>query len=288
MLLAAGANFSRGRSAHWPVKSVTGRGMAGGFLVSNPIASRCSSPAPRLHLLEAEAHRLDGGMAELLLLDDEPLHGADRVGCGEDLAKVHGAAAQLLLVLEVHERYPGAVVAYELRGRIPGEVDPVDVHLCEQVSRLGRAQDPVERWALVEHLEFAVVVVEPEADAERAERFAHLAQLLADPLAGRSRDVVLRRPPGADDIAGAEEERVADDRVGVASNSGVADVHARDLEARGVERGLCALGVKIAVSGEFDAGVADPGNCGGGGCEIPLCVLADGPELKGDRDFFHR
>src|ERR1035438_1393354 len=129
MLLARGAGCAGGGSAHCPVKCVRGRGMAGGFLVSNPIASRCSSPAPRLHLLEAEAHRLDGGMAELLLLDDEPLHGADRVGCGEDLAKVHGPAAQLLLVLEVHERYPGAMVAYELRGRIPGEVDPVDVQI---------------------------------------------------------------------------------------------------------------------------------------------------------------
>ena len=54
-------------------------------------------------------------------------------------------------------------------------------------------------------------------------------------------------------MAGAEKEGVADDRVGVAAKGGVADVRAGDLEARGVEGGLSALGVEVAVAGEFDA-----------------------------------
>jgi hypothetical protein len=84
-------------------------------------------------------------------------------------------------------------------------------------------------------------------------------------------------------LLGPEEEGVADDRREVAREGGEADVHAGDLEARGVERGLRPLGVQVAVAGELDAVVADFGDLGHRRREVALHVLADRPELQGDR-----
>jgi hypothetical protein len=174
-------------------------------------------------------------------------------------------------------------------GEYPAKLRPVHVHLGKEVPRLGGAEDPFESRAAVEDPEFAAVVVEAEADAERPQRPLRPRQLLADPLAGRRRDKVPGRPPGAGDVAGAEKERVADDRIGVVPQARVAHVHAGDLQARGVEGGLRALCVEVAVAGELDAGVADPGDLGGRRGEVPLDVSrtdqswsATGVFMRGD------
>src|SRR5580704_17469814 len=171
-------------SAHWPVNRVTGRGMVGIVSDCFPSMAGDSSPAPGLHLLVADSNGLDRGVAVLLLLDDVPLDGPDRVGRGEDLFKVDRAYSQLLTVLQVQERYAGSVVPDELPRGIARVVNPEDVDLGDEVPRLGGPKDPVKGGAPVEDLEFGVVVVEPEADAERSQGLADLAQLLADPLAG--------------------------------------------------------------------------------------------------------